>query len=46
MESCKYVDQVLIYHSEEELLQIMKDYKINTRFLGDDYMGKPITVKN
>jgi hypothetical protein len=28
------------------LLQIMKDYKINTRFLGDDYMGKPITVKN
>jgi glycerol-3-phosphate cytidylyltransferase len=43
MESCKYVDQVLIYNSEDELLQIMKDYKINTRFLGDDYKGKPIT---
>ncbi len=43
MDSCKYVDEVLTYNSEEELLEILKNKKIDTRFLGDDYKGKPIT---
>lgn len=43
MNCCKYVDEVIDYNSEEELLQILKNKKIDIRFLGDDYRGKPIT---
>lgn len=43
MESCKYVDEVLIYNSEEELTNILKSRQIAIRFLGDDYRNKPIT---
>jgi glycerol-3-phosphate cytidylyltransferase len=43
MASCRYVDEVLEYNSEEELLQILRSKKIDVRFLGDDYKGKPIT---
>lgn len=43
MNSCKYVDEVLIYNSEDELLEILKTKKIDIRFLGDDYKGKLIT---
>ncbi|MEM3067748.1 MAG: adenylyltransferase/cytidyltransferase family protein [Thermoplasmata archaeon] len=43
LESCKYVDEVISYNSEEELLQILKSRKIDIRFLGEDYKGKKIT---
>lgn len=43
MSACKYVDEVLTYNSEEELLNILKSKNINIRFLGDDYKGKLIT---
>jgi len=43
MASCKYVDEVLEYNSEEELLLIMKNRKPDIRFLGEDYKGKAIT---
>lgn len=43
MESCRYVDEVLVYNSEEELLEIMKSRKIDVRFLGEDYKGRAIT---
>lgn len=43
MASCRYVDEVLVYNSEEELLDIMKSKKIDIRFLGEDYKGRAIT---
>jgi cytidyltransferase-related domain len=43
LESCKYVDEILIYNSEEELLHILQTRKIDVRFLGEDYRGKKIT---
>ncbi len=43
MASCRYVDEVLVYNSEEDLLEIMKSKKIDVRFLGEDYKGKAIT---
>ena len=43
LRACRYVDEVITYNSEEELLQIMKNRKIDVRFLGQDYIGKPIT---
>lgn len=43
MENCRLVDEVIAYNSEDELLDIMKTRKIDVRFLGEDYKGKPIT---
>ncbi|MBS1635472.1 MAG: adenylyltransferase/cytidyltransferase family protein [Bacteroidetes bacterium] len=43
MKSCRYVDEVLTYNSEEELLAIMKEKRIDIRFLGTDYKNRPIT---
>jgi glycerol-3-phosphate cytidylyltransferase len=43
MESCRYVDEVMVYSSEEELLAILKSGRIDIRFLGEDYKGKKIT---
>lgn len=43
MEACKYIDEVITYNSEEELLNILKTKNIDIRFLGDDYKGKLIT---
>lgn len=43
MKACRYVDEVVIYNSEEELLALMKSRKIDIRFLGEDYRGKKIT---
>ena len=43
MESCGFVDEVVIYDSEKQLMEILQDRDINIRFLGDDYIGKPIT---
>ena len=41
--SIRYVDEVRVYNSEEELMSMMADPQIHIRFLGDDYQGKPIT---
>jgi glycerol-3-phosphate cytidylyltransferase len=46
MQSCKYVDEVVTYTSEEDLLNILTTKKIDIRFLGDDYKDKPITGAN
>jgi glycerol-3-phosphate cytidylyltransferase len=43
MLSCKFVDEVLTYDSEEALYSLMKERKIDVRFLGEDYRGKAIT---
>ena len=43
MQSCRYVDEVLVYNSEEELLEILRTQNFGVRFLGEDYRGKPIT---
>jgi glycerol-3-phosphate cytidylyltransferase len=43
LENSRYVDEVVVYGSEEELMDIMKKRGISIRFLGEDYKGKPIT---
>ena len=43
MESSRYVDEVLVYSSESELLEILVSKRIDIRFLGEDYKGKEVT---
>ena len=41
--SIKYVDEVVTYQTEEDLIKLMEFYKPDVRILGDDYIGKRFT---
>ena len=42
---CKYVDEILVYETEEDLENIFKTQTIHIRFLGDEYKTKAFTGK-
>ena len=39
----QYVDDVYMYQTEEELIDLIKFFKPDIRILGEDYIGKPCT---
>jgi cytidyltransferase-like protein len=41
--SIKYVDEVITYQTEEDLLKLIEFYRPDLRILGDDYIGKRFT---
>jgi len=43
LEACKYVDEIIPYATEKELLDILQSYPIDVRILGDEYVGKQFT---
>lgn len=43
LEACRFVDEVVGYNSEEELIKIMRSRSFQVRFLGEDYRGRDIT---
>jgi glycerol-3-phosphate cytidylyltransferase len=43
LKECRLVDEVLVYNSEDELVELLKKGNYTVRFLGDDYKGKAIT---
>jgi glycerol-3-phosphate cytidylyltransferase len=43
LKECRLVDQVLVYNSEAELMELLEKGHYDVRFLGDDYKGKAIT---
>mgnify|MGYP000698465998 CR=1 FL=1 len=46
LQACKYVDEVVVYESEKDLLDILKSYPINVRVLGREYESKDFTGKD
>lgn len=46
LDACKYVDEVVVYATEKELVDILLSYPINVRILGDEYRNKPFTGNN
>lgn len=40
VESCKYVDQIIPYDTEEDLYNLLAGYNWDVRFLGSDYIGR------
>jgi len=42
----KYVDEIITYQSEADLLDIITMYPINVRILGDEYRDKDFTGKD
>ena len=41
--SIKHIDEVYMYQTEEELVELIKFWKPDLRILGEDYIGKPFT---
>lgn len=41
--SIKYIDEVYMYQTEEELLDLIKFFKPDVRILGEDYIGQKFT---
>ena len=46
LKACKYIDEILVYATEEDLLNILLSYPINVRILGDEYASKSFTGDN
>ena len=46
LDSCKYVDEVVVYATEKDLLDILHSYPIDVRIVGDEYKDKEFTGKN
>ena len=43
LKSIKYVDEIIKYRTESELLEILKSGNFDLRFLGDDYLNASFT---
>ena len=42
----KYVDEILVYNTEEELLDILGMYQIDIKIMGEEYRDKDFTGKD
>jgi glycerol-3-phosphate cytidylyltransferase len=42
----KYVDEVVVYQTEKDLLDILTIYPIHMRFVGEEYRNKDFTGKD
>lgn len=43
LKACRYVDEIIPYDTERDLLNILKTRKIDIRIIGSDYKGKKFT---
>ena len=45
VQSCKYVDEILVYETEADLLNMIKTQTIHVRFLSEEYKDRDFTGK-
>ena len=45
LEGCKYIDEIIPYATEQDLLDILLTYDVNKRFIGEEYRTKDFTGK-
>ncbi len=45
LEACKYVDEIVVYATEKDLVDILLSYPINIRILGQEYEESEFTGK-
>jgi len=43
LQACKYVDEIVVYATEKDLVDILLSYPINVRILGTEYEHKNFT---
>ncbi|QCW22980.1 putative TagD [Synechococcus phage S-B05] len=45
VQGCRYVDEILVYETEEDLLNMIKTQRIDIRFLSEEYKDRDFTGK-
>ena len=45
LRACKFVDEIYVYATEADLLDLLAILPINVRIIGSDYIGKDFTGK-
>lgn len=43
--ACRFVDEVVVYNTEDDVLDILKTLPIDVRIIGSDYLNKDFTGK-
>jgi glycerol-3-phosphate cytidylyltransferase len=45
LQACKYVDEILVYETEKDLLNLIMTQTIHIRFLSEEYLNRDFTGK-
>ena len=45
LQACKYIDEIVVYATEKDLLDILNSYSIDVRIVGEEYQNKSFTGK-
>ena len=45
LQACRYVDEILVYETEADLLNLIKTQKMHIRFLSEEYINRDFTGK-
>ncbi len=45
LKSCRFVDEIVPYSTEADLMEILQSFKIHVRIIGEDYVDKHFTGK-
>jgi glycerol-3-phosphate cytidylyltransferase len=45
LDACKYVDEIVVYATEKDLMDLLQSYPIDVRIIGDEYENKHFTGK-
>lgn len=45
LQACKYVDEILLYDTEDDLLNLIKTQTMHIRFLSEEYLNRDFTGK-
>jgi glycerol-3-phosphate cytidylyltransferase len=45
LQACKYVDEILVYSTEYDLLQMLMTQTVHIRFLSEEYLNRDFTGK-
>lgn len=43
LSACKYVDEIIVYATEKDLVDILKSFPIDVRILGEEYRTRSFT---
>ena len=45
LRGCKYIDEIIPYITEEDLIDVLSSFKIDIRIIGEEYLNKSFTGK-
>lgn len=46
LKGCRYIDEIIPYTSEREVIDILLTYRVDIRFIGEEYLNKDFTGKD